>query len=52
MFKALTEELLDLTVSEKGYRNALYALNATPEGCCGCSSTGSSSLLTCCQLCW
>ena len=34
MFKELTEELLDLTVREKGYRSALYALNVD---CCSCS---------------
>ena len=27
MFAQLTEELLDLTVEEKGYRHALYALS-------------------------
>lgn len=48
MFAELTEELLDLAVSEKGYRNALYAKNE-PGGSSSCS--GSSSL-TCCKLCW
>ncbi len=49
MFTELTEELLDLAVLEKGYESALYAV-ASGEG--GSSSTGSSSSLTCCHLCW
>jgi hypothetical protein len=47
MFAELTEELLDLTVNEKGFRHALYAKNQDPGSCCG-----SSSSLTCCKLCW
>ncbi len=47
MFTQLSEELLDLVVHEKGYRNALYANNVNP----GCTC-GSSSSLTCCKLCW
>ena len=46
MFTELKEELLDLRVSEKGYRHALYANNVDP----GCSCSGSSSSLTCCKL--
>jgi hypothetical protein len=46
MFTKLTEELLDLEVSESGYRNALYAQTQDP----GCSCSGSSSSLTCCKL--
>ena len=49
MFTELKEELLELRVTEKGYRNALYASN-TPGG--SSSSTGSSSSLTCCKLSW
>ena len=30
MFTELTEELLDLSVHEKGYRNALYAQTGDP----------------------
>jgi hypothetical protein len=48
MFTELSEELLDLAVTEKGYRHALYAKNENP----GCSCSGSSSSLTCCKLCW
>jgi len=52
MFTELKEELLDLRVTEKGYRNALYA-SKPPGGCSGSSSsTGSSSSLTCCNLSW
>ncbi len=49
MFTELTDELLDLAVHEKGYRHALYAMNADPGSS---SCTGSSSSLTCCKLCW
>jgi hypothetical protein len=49
MFTELSEELLDLVVRERGYRNALYAQNSDPGSS---SSTGSSSSLTCCKLCW
>ncbi len=49
MFTELTDELLDLTVEEKGYRHALYANNAE-SGSSSCS--GSSSSLTCCKLSW
>ena len=52
MFTELKEELVDLRVTEKGYRGALYASQA-PGGCSGSSSsTGSSSSLTCCKLSW
>lgn len=50
MFTELKEELLDLRVTEKGYRNALYAANSPGGG--SSSSTGSSSSLTCCKLSW
>jgi len=48
MFTELTDELLDLSVHESGYRNALYAQTQNP----GCSCSGSSSSLTCCKLSW
>jgi hypothetical protein len=44
MFTALTDELLDLVVHEKGYRLALYAAN---NGDGGCSCVGS-----CCCCCF
>jgi hypothetical protein len=50
MFTELEEELLELRVTEKGYRNALYAAHDPGGG--SSSSTGSSSSLTCCKLCW
>ena len=50
MFTELSEELLDLTVHEKGYRHALYAKSGDPGS--SSSSTGSSSSLTCCKLSW
>ena len=49
MFTELSDELLDLTVHEKGYRNALYAQTQTPGSF---AAAGSSSSLTCCKLCW
>jgi hypothetical protein len=51
MFTELEEELLELRVTEKGYRNALYASHE-PGGGGSSSSTGSSSSLTCCKLSW
>ena len=39
MFEVLTEELLDLTVSQRGLRRAFYAVNID---CCSC---------TCCCCC-
>ena len=48
MFTELSDDLLDLSVHEKGYRNALYAQTQPP----GCSCSGSSSSLTCTKLCW
>ena len=48
MFTELREELLELRVTEQGYRNALYASNSPGGG--SSSSTGSSSSLTCCKL--
>lgn len=50
MFTELKQELLDLRVTEKGYRNALYASRDPGGG--SSSSTGSSSSLTTCKLCW
>jgi hypothetical protein len=35
VFNELNAEMLDLSVSERGYRNALYA--ATVYLCCSCS---------------
>ena len=38
MFKELTEELLDLTATEKGYGNAMYAvIDGDLCSCCSCS---------------
>jgi hypothetical protein len=52
-FTKLTEELLDLTVTEKGVGNALYAQN--DEGCaCGACSSSCTlcSSLCCSEVCW
>jgi hypothetical protein len=40
MFRQLTDELLDLRVTEKGYGSALYATEEDDGGgsCCSCSS--------------
>ena len=52
MFTELTEELLDLTATEKGFGGALFAVNDEPA----CSSScGTCSIVLCtfiCQLCW
>jgi hypothetical protein len=42
MFTELTQELLELTVVEKGHCNALYASVRPGTGCC-------SACCTCCQ---
>lgn len=42
MFSELTEELLDLTVVDKGYGNALFAHVLTGGGACSACCT------TCC----
>jgi hypothetical protein len=44
MFKKLTQELVDLTVEEKGYRRALFAAGAEgPLASLPCSCSTSSS---------
>jgi hypothetical protein len=35
VLESFTQDLLDLTVVSKGYRNALFAYNA--DLCCSCS---------------
>ena len=53
MFDKLTEALLDLTASEKGYRGAIYAANdENGSGGAACSSSTLSSSLTTCSLCF
>jgi len=51
MFATLTEELLDLTATEKGVGLAAYATVEDPGGCC---SNSCSIILCCflCQICW
>jgi hypothetical protein len=41
VFRQLTDELLDLRVTEKGYGSALYAADEDDGGgsCCSCSSS-------------
>jgi hypothetical protein len=50
MFTELTDELLDLTATEKGAGLALYAANDGESGCSTCSTT----LVLCCScyICW
>ena len=51
MFDELTEELLDLTTTVRGYGGAMYAVVDDP----GCSSGVCSSVILCCTcttLCW
>jgi len=51
MFTELTEELLDLEATAKGYGGALYAANDPGGSCCG----GCCNLVLCCccsQICW
>ena len=37
MFNQLTNELLELSANEKGYRLALFAVNEDSSCCCSCS---------------
>jgi hypothetical protein len=48
MFQELTDELLELTMTEKGYRAAMYGSMDDGGGSSGGSCTCSSSLTTCC----
>jgi len=50
-FAELTEELLDLTVVEKGVGKAIYANEDSGGGGCGSSCTYCSSLC-CFHICW
>lgn len=52
MFTTLTEELLDLTATEKGVGAAMYAQIEQPG--CSCGGCSSSTVLCCflCSLCW
>jgi hypothetical protein len=51
MFTELTEELLDLEATARGYGGALYA-NTDPGG--GCAQCSCNLVLCCCcsQICW
>ena len=51
MFTQLTDDLLDLTATEKGFGGALYAVNEEP----GCSSSSGPCIVLCtliCSLCF
>ena len=52
MFRELTSELLDLTVTEKGDRMAVYAAAEEPGS--SSSSSGCSTTVLCCSIhiCW
>ena len=53
MFTELTEELLDLEATAKGYGGALYANTDEGGGCSGCSCD--LCFILCCYLshvCW
>jgi hypothetical protein len=49
MFTELTDDLLDLTATEKSSGLALYAANDEPA-CCSCSVT--IVFCTSCYICW
>jgi hypothetical protein len=49
MFTELTDDLLDLTATEKSSGLALYAANEEPA-CCSCSVT--IVFCTSCYICW
>jgi hypothetical protein len=51
MFDELTEEMLDLSASVRGYGAATYAVVDDEPGCCG----GCGTIVLCCTcttLCW
>jgi hypothetical protein len=51
MFTELSEELLDLSATTRGYGGALYAATDPGGSCCG----GCCNLVLCCccsQICW
>ena len=53
MFTELTEELLDLEATDRGYGGALYA-NTDPCGSC-CSGCSALCIIICtvsCHICW
>jgi hypothetical protein len=53
VFAELTEELLDLTVTEKGVGNAIYAQVDDGCGSGACSSSSALCISLCCSyLCW
>ena len=53
MFAELTEELLDLEASAKGYGGALYAANDPGGSCCsGCSALCVIICTFLCHVCW
>jgi len=51
MFTELTEELLDLEATTKGYGGALYA-SVDPGGACTSSCSTTVLCCTCTTLCW
>ena len=51
MFTELTEELLDLEATTKGYGGAHYA-NTDPGGACSGSSCNLVLCCCCSQICW
>jgi hypothetical protein len=52
MFEELTEELLDLSASVRGYGAAVYAVEEDPGSSNSCSLCCSIVLCCCCALCW
>jgi hypothetical protein len=52
MFSELTEELLDLQATVRGYGDALYAVEEDPGSSCNCSCCNLCCCCSCCNLCW
>ncbi len=52
MLDELVSELLDLTATEKGYGNALYAASDEGPGCSGGCCTIGCCIELCFHLCW
>jgi len=52
MFTELSDELFDLTVTQKGIGNALYANEDEGGACCASCSCSLCISLCCCILCF
>jgi hypothetical protein len=52
MFTELSEELLDLQATVRGFGGALYAVEEDPGSSSNCSCCNLCCCCSCCDLCW